>query len=176
MNQSKVLLSPGVSSVQSLGQSVTVPNIKLHQERRKMNPFGNTIFPQTVRSINLQRNDSYSISASGTEQSSKPAELYYSMESLSNRIIDSRYTINSIVNTHLFPRVKFINKDQDLAYTDNKRSICQFVLKYCHISPSIDKKEWWQLHSKFVYKQVTALRSSKSSSLQTAFYGKFYVY
>ena len=101
----------------------------------------------------------------------KPGEVWLKRNEMMNVSLE-RQTINSVCANDLFPRVKFINKGLDMDYSENTRSICQFVMSRCNLSIEINHREWWERNRKHVINTITALRSNKMNALKWAFFGK----
>ena len=96
-----------------------------------------------------------------------------------NKVMDDReadcqnkLAIHNLTATKLFPRIKFVNKKQDLEYSEDKLSICYNVFKRCHLVYNTSKETFWNKARKWVQASITRLRSDKCTAIRNAFYGK----
>lgn len=74
------------------------------------------------------------------------------------------------VATHIFPKFKFIN-DGKLKYSDNKKSICQRLMRACMVAG--DEVSWWTQVKKKVRVKIKEMRSSKQALLKKRFMSKY---
>ena len=85
----------------------------------------------------------------------------------------NKLAVHGIVISHLFPRIKFFNKDRDFEFTDTVGSICHFVFSRCNLVFHPNQKEFlWEKAKKWVMVDITRLRSDKCTAIRNAFYGK----
>ena len=107
---------------------------------------------------------------------SKPNEVWCRRDTMMNSSAIGKQTIHSICTNELFPCVKFINRGYDVEFSENWKSICQFVLSRCNLSSETNQREFWVRNRKYVINTITTLRSNKSASLRWAFFGKLGLY
>ena len=67
---------------------------------------------------------------------------------------------------------KFFTKKNQLMWTTNPGSICQFVCHGMHLKPQF-KEKWWHLNQGGVMKELNRKRSDVASAMKKAFMGKF---
>ena len=84
----------------------------------------------------------------------------------------NKLAIHNLTATKLFPRIKFVNKKQDLEYSEDKLSICYNVFKRCHLVYNTSKETFWNKAKKWVQASITRLRSDKCTAIRNTFYGK----
>lgn len=81
-----------------------------------------------------------------------------------------RTAINSVVSGHLFPVQKFVDKESQLSYTTEKKSICQFVIGGCNLQPDVIEGNWWTDTAKgLVSTTMNRLRNDRNSAMRKAF-------
>ena len=100
---------------------------------------------------------------------SKPNEVWCRRDTMMNSSAIEKQTIHSICTNELIPRVKFINRGYDVEFSENWKSICQFVLSRCNLSSDTNQREFWVRNRKYVINTITTLRSNKSASLRWHF-------
>ena len=83
-----------------------------------------------------------------------------------NSLTIEKQTIHSICTNELFPCVKFINRGYDVEFSENQKSICQFVLSRCNLSTETNQRDFWVRNRKFVINTIITLRSNKSAFLR----------
>jgi hypothetical protein len=114
-----------------------------------------------------------------TSQTDEPSVLTANTPRLPTSNL-SRETIMKFTQRYLFPKIKFLSKvseEPSLQWSDDERSLCQFVLKGCNIRSENNKEitleKAWLTVRKYVAEKITNIRNDKSSSVRRAFYGKF---
>ena len=83
-----------------------------------------------------------------------------------------RTTVNLVVTAEVFPKVKFVDRDTDLAFTENKKSICQFVISRCNLHADINIATWWKHVQKYVAQTINRLRNDRNTAMKWAVLGK----
>ncbi len=81
-------------------------------------------------------------------------------------------TINTVVSAEIFPKVKFVDRDSQLSYNTEKRSICQFVIAKCNLQEAVIKEMWWRSAQKYVGKTINRLRNDRNTAMKKAFLGE----
>jgi hypothetical protein len=71
----------------------------------------------------------------------------------------------------LFPEVKFVDRERDLAWDDDTNSYCQFVISKCNLPEDEDRKEWWSSAKKVVSFTLSQLRNDRNTAIRFAFSG-----
>jgi hypothetical protein len=82
-----------------------------------------------------------------------------------------RTTVNLVVTAQVFPKVKFVDRDTDLAFTDNKKSICQFVISHCNLHADIIRTDWWKQVQKYVAQTINRLQNDRNTAMKWAVLG-----
>jgi len=80
--------------------------------------------------------------------------------------------INMVVADDFFPEVKFVARDDDLAWDDDKASFCQFFIDSCKVPAEIDLKEWWKLARTAIMHAMSQTRNDRNTAVKNAFLGK----
>ena len=88
--------------------------------------------------------------------------------------IGEKTTVNLVVTAEIFPKVKFVDRDRDLGFTENPKSICQFVIARCNLHADIIKPEWWKQVQKYVAQTINRLRNDRNTAMKWAVLGKSY--
>ena len=81
--------------------------------------------------------------------------------------------VKMVVNYHLFPEVKFLDIDEDLAYDKDRESIPQFVIQKVGLAPNLDECLWWKSVKKHVNQAMNQNRSDCCTGVKNAFMSKF---
>jgi hypothetical protein len=106
-----------------------------------------------------------------TPTSMPPKQLFVVGTSLDQTIGDE-VTVSTLVVQRIFPHVKFVcNPVDELAFTNDARSICGIVRSYCNPPSNIPGTEWWQNARKWVGKTIAVQRSSRNTKLKWTFMG-----
>jgi hypothetical protein len=81
-------------------------------------------------------------------------------------------TVNLVVTDTVFPKVKFVDRDTDLVFSNERRSICQFVIGRCNLNANISLNEWWKHTQKYVAQTINRLRNDRNTAMKWAVLGK----
>ena len=100
---------------------------------------------------------------------SKPSHVFCGSQA--DAMVD-RTTVNLVVTAEVFPKVKFVDRDTDLAFTENKKSICQFVISRCNLHADINIATWWKHVQKYVAQTINRLRNDRNTAMKWAVLGK----
>ena len=85
-----------------------------------------------------------------------------------------RKTVTDFVSDHLYPKVKFVgNKAADLAYNEDKRRICGYVLNGCNMMIHPGRMKWWNTAKKWVNAEIRRLRSASNTAIRNEYFGKY---
>lgn len=78
--------------------------------------------------------------------------------------------LKETVKDKVFPRAKFLRMD-DLEYSEDRKSWCQMMAKWCNIEQR-KLKTWWQFARKVILKELAQQRSNKTNVIKNEFFGK----
>ena len=85
----------------------------------------------------------------------------------------NRLTFHRIVVDHLFPRIKFLDKNEDLEYSNEPGTICHFIFHKCYLQyQSMTEEVLWEKAKKWIKSSITRLRSDKCTAIRNEFYSK----
>jgi hypothetical protein len=82
-------------------------------------------------------------------------------------------TVNAVVTGNVFPKVKFVDKDTELMYSTDKKSICQYIIRRCNLQPEVNEAQWWRSVHKYVGQTINRLRNDRNTAMKCAMLGKF---
>ena len=109
-----------------------------------------------VTSIELRTGASETPATALTEHT----DHYHKLLAKRNNLVQLEATIKSVVQQHIFPKVKFVqDPDRELkcvSSTSRKahHSICGLILNNCKLSSSEDEETWWLNHGVKVTKKT----------------------
>jgi len=81
--------------------------------------------------------------------------------------------IQLVVTDEFFPEVKFVDKEDDLAWDESKDSFCQFFISKCHVPADVNKKDWWKSTKKIILFTMSQTRNDRTTAVKNAFVGKY---
>ena len=182
MSQNGSYKSPGRGSKStSKSASLSAPNPTNAQEI--LDSSGVTAAPSTsgrpsdippivIHSGNLQGQQHESNSVASTLGSKKiTQEDDEEMQEKKDRVVVTDY-----VKLKLWPKLKFItDKDTQLAFTTNTRSICHMVTDGCNMTKSKELKNWWVTARKWVLEEIRRLKGDRSEAIKWEYFGKLYL-
>ena len=84
----------------------------------------------------------------------------------------NKYAVHSVVGNELFPRVKFLDLVNDLVYSRNLNTICNFVMSWCKLSLDINEELFWEKAKDWVKKCLARHRSHKATAFRNVFHHK----
>ncbi len=102
---------------------------------------------------------------------SKPSHVWCGNHAVTPESMGDRTTVNLVVTAQVFPKVKFVDRDTDLAFTEDKKSICQFVISRCNLHADIIITDWWKQVQKYVAQTITRLRNDRNTAMKWAVLG-----
>ena len=110
-----------------------------------------------------------------SNQQSSDQDNEYEFDQQSEEYIDkaNRVIIHNVVLSDLFPRIKFLDKKNDLKFSMKEGTICEYL--FCKSKLKYDENQMellWKKARKWIQASISRLRSDKSSAVKTAFYGK----
>jgi hypothetical protein len=81
-------------------------------------------------------------------------------------------TVNLVVTEMGFPKIKFVDRDTQLMFSHEKKSICQYVIRRCNLHSDISLPNWWKHVHKFVSHAINRLRNDRNTAMKWATLGK----
>ena len=84
----------------------------------------------------------------------------------------NQYAVHSVVGTELFPRVKFLDSINDLIYSKERNTICNFVMSRCKLSLDVNEELFWEKAKDWVKKCLARHRSDKATAFRNVFHCK----
>ena len=128
-----------------------------------------------VSSIELRHSTSVTPGTSLTDRT----DQYQMLLARKNKLVQLEATIKSIVQLHLFPKLKFIqDPDREVRFVSSTSrkaatSIYGIVLNNCCLSSSEDEQVWWKTFGvKVTKKKLVALRNDKMKGIKCRFFGE----
>jgi hypothetical protein len=111
-----------------------------------------------------------------TETQSKPSHVWLEQHTLADISTGDLTTVNLVVTDTVFPKMKFVDWDTQLVFSNEKNSVCQFVITRCNLHADISPIEWWKHRQKYVNQTINRLRNDRNTLMKWATLGKrFYV-
>ena len=102
-----------------------------------------------------------------------PTHLFF-RGAANDQTIGDEVTVSALVAKRIFPHVKFVrNPVDELAFTNDAKSICGIVRTYCNPPENILATDWWQNARRWVGRQIAIQRSSKNTRLKWTFMGTY---
>ena len=102
---------------------------------------------------------------------SKPSHVWCGNHALTPESMGDRTTVNLVVTAEVFSKVKFVDRDTDLAFTEDKKSICQFVISRCNLHADIIITDWWKQVQKYVAQTINRLQNERNTAMKWAVLG-----
>jgi len=92
----------------------------------------------------------------------------------SNRTIMERSVVQEIAAGKFFSEVKFVVRDLDLQWDEDRNSFCQYFYRECHVATVSVKesKDWWAFASKIITFTLSQTRNDRNTAMKNAFVGK----
>ena len=107
------------------------------------------------------------------ENGSKPSNVWCESHDLTTITSTAdKTTVNLVVTEQVFPKVKFVDKDIDLVFSIEKKSICQFVIRLCNLHDDVSLPHWWKPAQKYVSQTINRLRNDRNTAMKWAMLGK----
>ena len=93
--------------------------------------------------------------------------------SLQNHIRNcDKAAVTVVVTQKLFPKIKFVDMDRNLAYETHKKSIAHYVITTVNLSQEQDEVLWWATARKWVKSLLHQQRNDRNTAVKNAFFGK----
>ena len=109
-----------------------------------------------------------------TPTSAMPPTHLFLRGAANDQTIGDEVTVSALVAKRIFPHVKFVrNPVDELAFTNDAKSICGIVRTYCNPPENIPATDWWQNARRWVGRQIAIQRSSKNTRLKWTFMGTY---
>jgi hypothetical protein len=102
---------------------------------------------------------------------SKPSCVWYAKHAVTPESMGDRATVTLVVTGQVFPKVKFVDRDTDLAFTEDKQSICQFVISRCNLHADIIITDWWKQVQNNVAQTINHLQNDRNTAMKWAVLG-----
>jgi hypothetical protein len=77
------------------------------------------------------------------ETGSKPNEVWLEQHTLTDISTRDLTTINLVVTDTVSWKMKFVDQDTQLMFSNERDSVCQFVILPCNLHANISPHEWW---------------------------------
>jgi hypothetical protein len=109
-----------------------------------------------------------------TETGSKPKHVWlgeHTLEDFSRRELT---TVNLVVTDAVFPKMKFVDRDTQLVFSNESKSVCQFVISRCNLHTDIAPQKWWKHTQKYVNQTINRLRNDRNTAMKWATLGKLF--
>ena len=72
--------------------------------------------------------------------------------------------------------MKFAGTDEQMAYSEDPKSICNYVLDGCNLAYIDNRKAWWETVAKHeIKRELAELRSNKQQQIRKAIASKYYI-
>jgi hypothetical protein len=94
-----------------------------------------------------------------TETGSKPNHVWLKQHTLTGISTSDITTLNLVVTEAVFPKMKFVDRDTQLVFSNEKNSVCQSVITRCNLHTNISPNEWWKHTQKYVNQTINRLRN-----------------
>jgi hypothetical protein len=107
-----------------------------------------------------------------TANGSKPSNVFCKQEKWTATSTGDQTTVNLVVTERVFPKIKFVDRDTQLMFSNDKHSICQFVIRRCNVHSDISLPNWWKHVQKFVSQAINRLRNDRNTAMKWATLGK----
>jgi hypothetical protein len=75
-------------------------------------------------------------------------------------------TDNLVVMETIFLKLKFIDRDTDLVFSNDKQSVCQFVMEYCYLHTYISLPGWWKPDQHFVTQTINYICNDYNTTMR----------
>jgi hypothetical protein len=111
-----------------------------------------------------------------TANGSKPSNVWCEKHKLTPTSTGDQTTVTLVVSERVFPKVKFVDRDIDLMFSTEQRSICQFVIGRCNLQTDISLPNWWKQVHKYVSQTINRLRNDRNTAMKWAALGKMLLF
>jgi hypothetical protein len=85
-----------------------------------------------------------------TETGSKPNHVWLEQHTLTGISRSNITTLNLVLTKSVFPKMKFADRDTQMVFSNEKNSVCQFVITHRNLHTNISPIEWWKHTQKYV--------------------------
>jgi hypothetical protein len=105
---------------------------------------------------------------------SPPQEVLFVDNTVEKRTMGTKTTVGSLVASRLFPHIKFLcDPNVELMYNRKPKSICGVIMSECSPPVHTSNEEWWENARKWIIRDVSVLRNSKTTQLKWSFMSKY---
>jgi hypothetical protein len=80
----------------------------------------------------------------------------------------------SMRSTGFVPKIKFVDQDTQLMFSNERDSVCQFVISRCNLHPNISPHEWWKHTHKYVNQTINRLLNDRNTAMMWATLGQLH--
>ena len=122
----------------------------------------------------LSLGDSEEQEEENTETGSKPNEVWLEQHTLTDISKRDLTTVNLVVTDAIFPKMKFVDRDTQLVFSNEKNYVCQYVILRCNLHTNISTNEWWKHTHKYVNQTINRLRNDRNTAMKWATLGKLF--
>jgi hypothetical protein len=109
-----------------------------------------------------------------TETDSKPKEVWLEQHTLTDISTRDLTTVNLVGTDAVFPKMKFVDWDTQLIFSNEKDSVCQFVISCCNLHANISPHEWWKHTHKYVNQTINRMCNDRNTAMKWATLGKLF--
>jgi hypothetical protein len=107
-----------------------------------------------------------------TANGSKPSNFFCKQHKWKATSTGDQTTVNLMVTEMDSPKIKFVDRDPQLMFSHEKKSICQYVIRRCNLYSDISLPKWWKRVHKFVSQAINRLRNDRNTAMKWATPGK----
>jgi hypothetical protein len=93
------------------------------------------------------------------EAGSKPNHVWLEQHMLTGISTSDITMLNLVVTESVFPKMKFVDQDTQLVFSNEMNSLCQFVITRCNLHTNISPNEWLKHTQKYVNQTINRLRN-----------------
>jgi hypothetical protein len=79
-----------------------------------------------------------------------------------------------VVTEAVFPKINFVDRDSQLVFSNEKNSVCQFVITRCNLHTNISPNEWWKHTQKYLNQTINRLRNDRNTAMKWTTLGKLF--
>jgi hypothetical protein len=103
-----------------------------------------------------------------TANGSKPSNVFCKQHKWTDTSTGDQTTVNLVVTEMVFPKIKFVDRDTQLMFSQEKSSICQYLIRRCNLHSDISLPNWWKHVHKFVSQAINRLRNDCNTAMKWA--------
>jgi hypothetical protein len=111
-------------------------------------------FDSTINSNKLSLVDEDAGEDDDTADGSKPSNVFCKQHKWTATSAGDQTTVYLVMTEMVFPKIRFVDRDTQLMFSDEKNSICQYVIRRCNLHSDISLANWWKHVHKFVSQAI----------------------